>query len=376
MKGKKLMLVIAGISLAACGSAAEVGNGSAGSASPTLTMPVTRAAHAAIGLADGRVLLIGGCVRESCEAGPETGRVDAYDPRSGRFAPAGRLLEPRVSTTIARLASGEILLAGGWVGSSVTASIEIFNPATGRSRRAGDLAEARADITAAILADGRILLAGGYAGGTASRVVEIFDPRDSTVKRAGDLTVPRAGAGAALLADGRVLIAGGGTGSGGTIAPTATAEIFDPRDGRSTPTGSLAQARYKHAVVALRDGRVLAIGGSDSRDRNGKLDTVESFDPATGAFTPAGTLVEPRFKIAGTVLLLASGKVLVAGGAPRAELYDPETSRSVLVGPDFARRLNFATATMLAGGRVLVAGGYDEEGIRMNDQAWVLRPED
>ena len=35
-------------------------------------MPVARAAHSAVAVADGRVLLIGGCVRESCEAGPDS----------------------------------------------------------------------------------------------------------------------------------------------------------------------------------------------------------------------------------------------------------------------------------------------------------------
>ncbi|MCA1662047.1 MAG: hypothetical protein LC648_07765, partial [Novosphingobium sp.] len=74
------------------------------------------------------------------------------------------------------------------------------------------------------------------------------------------------------------------------------------------------------------------------------------------------------------VVVLPDGRVLVAGGASRAELYDPATRRSAMTGPDFGRRLNFASATLLSNGAVLVAGGYDENGIRMSDGAWILRP--
>src|SRR5688500_9662513 len=104
MHGGKLVAVIA-ICVAACGSPSGVG------AEPTdavadpkadasaLTMRVARASHSAVAVADGRVLLIGGCVRESCEAGADSSTVDVFDPRTKRFAHAGTLLTPRVSTT-------------------------------------------------------------------------------------------------------------------------------------------------------------------------------------------------------------------------------------------------------------------------------------
>jgi hypothetical protein len=202
-------------------------------------------------------------------------------------------------------------------------------------------------------------------------VVELFDPKTSTLSPAGALSVPRAGAAAALLANGTVLLAGG---AGAGLRPTAAAEIFDPAVRRSAPVGSLAEARYKHAAVALPDGRVLVIGGSDARDSRGKLRSIESFDPATRTFRPAGTMLEPRYKIANAVQLLPGGKVLIAGGGVRAELYDPATRRSTAVGPDFGAALNFATASLLPDGSVLVAGGYGERGIAMSARAWRFRP--
>ncbi|HEX8623764.1 MAG TPA: kelch repeat-containing protein [Allosphingosinicella sp.] len=338
-----------------------------------IPMPVARAAHSAVALPDGRVLLIGGCVRESCEAGPESETVDAYDPVNGRIARAGRLLGRRISAAVLPLASGEIAIAGGWAGAAVSDRIELWNPRTGRSRPAPPLGVARSDLAAVKLADGRLLLAGGYDGRGPVGDVEIFDPATGRLTRAGTLAVARAGAGAALLPGGRILIVGGGTGSGAR-EPTASAELFDPETGRSSPSGGLAEARYKHGIVAPGDGRVLVFGGSDRRDRDGKLTLVERYDPEARAFVAAGRLLLPRYKIAGSVLLLRDGRVLVAGGAPRAELYDPASGRSDLVGPKLGKSLNFATATLLPDNSVLLAGGYDENGIRMSAEAWRFRP--
>jgi hypothetical protein len=230
---------------------------------------------------------------------------------------------------------------------------------------------ARSDIAAVRLRDGRVLLAGGYDGANPVAVVEIFDPRSSTLSPAGTLASARAGAAAALLGDGTILLAGGG-GPGG--APTASAELFDPATGRSTRVGDLNYARYKHAAVALADGRALVIGGSDARDSRGKLRSIESFDPATRSFREAGTMLEPRYKIAAAVQLLPGGKVLIAGGATRSELFDPATGRSAPVGPDFGQALNFATLSLLSDGSAFFAGGYGERGIAMSARAWRFRP--
>jgi hypothetical protein len=360
--------------VAACGQPSAVAAGEGTQGPDSLEMRTARAAHAAVALPGGRVLLIGGCVAESCEGGPESATIDAFDPRTRSFEPAGTLTMRRVSTTAVVLASGEVLIAGGWDGPAVTSSVELFDPATGKSRRVGELSEARADIAAVTLSDGRVLLAGGYGEGGAKAAVDIYDPRSGSLSRAGHLLMARAGAGAALLGDGRVLLVAGGANAAGGLAPTASAEIFDPAANRSWATGSLTQARYKHATVGLGDGRVLVLGGSDARDAGGKLRSVERFDPRKGAFVAAGRLMEARYKIAGAWVLLADGKVFIAGGARRPELYDPDTLRSVPVGPDLGRRLNFATASPLPDGAALIAGGYDESGIRMNDRAWVVRP--
>lgn len=363
-------VIAASCAILACGSDASTaqapGRQESGAA---LEMRVARATHAAVKLPDSRVLLIGGCVGESCDEGPDSATVDVFDPRSGGVALAGRLLAPRVSPTVASLPSGEVLIAGGWSGGRVSAKIEAYDPASGQSQPLPPLSLPRSDIAVAALGDGRVLLAGGYDGTGATDLVEVYDPSDRTVSTVGRLRIPRADASATLLADGKVLVAGGGSQS---MVPTASAEVFDPATGKSSPAGAMSRARYKHAAIALADGRVAVIGGSDQRDSAGKWTSIDMFDPAKGRFTPGGTMREARYKIARTVVRLTDGRLVIAGGANRAELFDPATGRSKLFGPNLGAALNFATATLLDDGRLLIAGGYDERGIRMSRKAWIV----
>ena len=68
------------------------------------------------------------------------------------------------------------------------------------------------------------------------------------------MTVSRSGHTATLLQDGRVLVAGG---SGDT-----SAEIYDPKTGTFSPTGSTMQYRSFGSAVLLHNGQVLLVGGA------------------------------------------------------------------------------------------------------------------
>jgi hypothetical protein len=72
----------------------------------------------------------------------------------------------------------------------------------------------------------------------------------------------------------------------------------------------------------------------------------------------------------GTTVTLSDGRVLVACGAARAELFDPARNAFEIVPGEFGSDRLFATATRLPDDRVLIAGGYDEA-IRISAGSWL-----
>jgi hypothetical protein len=116
--------------------------------------------------------------------------------------------------------------------------------------------------------------------------------------------------------------------------------------------------RHKHAAVALDDGRVLVVGGSDERDGRGVYASAELFDPATGTFTATADMTAPRYKLDDAVVRLPDGRVLVAGGGRQADVFDPATGTFTAVPGTIGESYSFAGAVAL-GDAVLVTGGYD-----------------
>lgn len=77
---------------------------------------------------------------------------------------------------------------------------------------------------------------------------------------------------ATLLADGRVLV---------TVGCSTAAELYDPATGTFTPTGSLAEVRGGSTATLLADGRVLIAGGYNCADaaHAGIWASAELYDP-------------------------------------------------------------------------------------------------
>jgi hypothetical protein len=217
-----------------------------------------------------------------------------------------------------------------------------------------------APTTATLLSDGRVLITGGMTGGGAVASAELYDPKTGTFSATGSMATSRYGHTATLLSDGRVLIAGGWNGGGNV----ASAELYDPKSGIFSSTGSMATARYGHTATLLSDGRVLIAGGVNRY--GGYASSVELYDPKTGAFNSTGSMATARY--GHTATLLSDGRVLIAGGVNRyggyassVELYDPKTGAFSATGSMTTARYGH-TATLLSDGRVLIAGGVSGSG--------------
>ena len=171
----------------------------------------------------------------------------------------------------------------------------------------------------------------------------------------GPMVTPRAAQTATLLQNGRVLVAGGN-------APLASAELFDPVLFSWTSTGSMQTARFSHTATLLPNGKVLVAGGrtvvrKDGGESAPDLATAELYDPASGTWSPTGSMsVAHTFH---TATLLDTGEVLVVGAefSAAVEIYDPKSERWRVVGDYGGSGVTEQSATLLSDGKVLVAGG-------------------
>jgi hypothetical protein len=256
-----------------------------------------------------------------------------------------------VRTRLRGLAAAILVIGGALGAQGAKAHVQ------GSFAPTGDMTVARSGAVAAPLADGRVLVAGGrdptnFNTPTFLRSAEIYDPRTGTFSPTGSMTIPRSNAVAAPLPDGRVLVAGGDDG----VYPNQglkSAEIFDPATGTFAPTGDMMVARNGPAAAPIPDGRVLVAGGDSHA-------SAEVFDPRTGTFSPTGSMTVPRSGAAGAPL--PNGRALVVGGAlssslPSAEIFDAATGKFAPTGGTTAASASGVAGAPLPDGRVLLAAG-------------------
>ena len=332
-------------------------------------MASKRAAHTATLLNSGKVLIAGGFVA----GGGSLSSAEVFDPATKTFTTAESMTVARASHTATMLPNGKVLISGGYNGNYLNSS-EIFDPATNRFTSAGRMVTARSGHIATLFNDGKILLAGGTGTGwTFLADAELYDPQINTFRVTGGMATARESHTATLLNDGKVLITGGHRGRRSEITIYTSAEIYNPERGTFTATGNLTVKRHKHDATRLADGRVLIIGGSDERDGDGAYRNGEVYNPAKGDFTAVkNNMNTARYKLQGTAILLKNGRVLIAGGSDRAEVFNPINNSFSFADGDMGTKRLFATATLLKDGQVLITGGY-HDGSSVSNMAWMYR---
>jgi len=376
------VLVIGGSSendttLASC----EIYDGKTGTWTPTKPMNTARYIHTATQLEDGKVLVTGGRDGETILASCEI-----YDGKTQTWTVLPAMTTARYVHTATLLPDGKVLVTGSSRSLNSfrsVASCEIYDGKTWTLTK--PMTTPRSAHTATLLEGGKVLVVGygkeiydSETGVWNSSSLqdknkiqneiqnEIYDPVTKTWASARGIA--RFNHTATLLLDGRVIVAGGVVANTDFTAVTfPDCEIYDPTSGIWTLTGAITTKRIRQTATLLKDGKVLLIGGADSK---GPLASCEIYDGKMWSLT--GTMNTPRF-LGHIATRLENGKILVTGGlinskstsnslfdlgekTSRCELFDSKTGIWTLTGPMTSAR-NFHTAVLLLDGKVLVTGG-------------------
>ena len=232
--------------------------------------------------------------------------------------------------------------------------IELFADARGEEvlvdpswTAVGMLATARVHFGGALAANGDVVVAGGQGTGTTYlTTAERYNPATQTWTASGTLSAGREWltvTGVPSL--GMVLVAGGQNCCGSFV----NADLCNPVAGTCAATTFMKGARATHVAVLLANGKVLVAGGTTFG---------EVFDPAATPTTWTPTAANITARNWASAALLASGKVLMTGGAGlnTTEIYDPATN-AWTAGPNMTTARLWHTMTLLGNGKVLLTGG-------------------
>lgn len=326
--------------------------------SPVVGWPLI-AAHAAL-MPDGRVLTFG-----TDGTGRQTGYFiyDIWDPVQGLGLDSHLTLPNTTSTDV--FCSSQILLpqgggvfvAGGdnWTGTATTntgnRNSNVLSYGNNSMTRGADMNRARWYSTSTTLLNGEIYIQGGSGGtdrpeiratnGTfrllssantsgldfmyprnfiapdgrvfgydsAGRMFYVDTSGTGSVTQVGQFASAHRGndASAAMFAPGRILQFGGNSNQAIVIDITSGAPVI-------TPTQSMSSQRRLVNAAILPNGHVMASGGSQVWNQlTGVNNTVEIWNPQTGAWTQGATGVQARLYHS-ISLLLPDGTVVVGGG--------------------------------------------------------------
>jgi len=215
-------------------------------------MAEARRAPVVVALEDGRAVVFGG----AGDDGPLSS-VEIFDPRSESWSPAADLAEPRSLHAATRLADGRVLITGGYTaapagtGAGITRA-EIFDPVSGLIEDTTPMPVRRYLHDSVRLASGAVLVSGGYALDLPIESAVLFDPATETWS---SLDVPPLVAGGyiafASTADGAVAAASDGihyfdeansTWSLGHVPPDPRQPVLD------VPVGGALGARFSIAT--------------------------------------------------------------------------------------------------------------------------------
>lgn len=300
-----------------------------------------RLLHSAARLADGSVLMAGGIADPVLEPGaPPRLTVERWRADDNSLQSLAPLPSPRLLAAAVPLADGGLLLIGGEdeQGQPV-AAVSRWQPdgGAGRWQALAPLQAARSRFGVARLPDGRVVVAGGRGVAGVLSSVEIYDPSSDSWTPGPTLPQQQLDATLQLLQDGSLLLAADAS-SPADVAPStwvwqldAKLSRWQPAGQRSVNTARLDDRMAGAAPVAqgLPDGRVrwflrghawLWQPGGPPLDENGH--PVFWTRAVTGLRLPNGHVL-----VAGTQTNPLAGRVADDAPPTRFWMWDPSTRR-------------------------------------------------
>jgi hypothetical protein len=268
--------------------------------------------NAAVVLADGRVLAIGG----HADFGVGLRDADIYDPLTKQWTRVASMNHARWYPTATVLPDGRVLVTSGsdTCETCIVAVPEIYDP----------VADIWTALPAAsfttpfyplmfVLPDGRVLEAGATRNATVTRVLDLTTQTWTTVD-----PVPRDGHSAVMYELGKIMKSGSSADVSVSTAPsdstTFTLDMTQPSP-QWQQTPNMAYARSFQNLTLLPDGTVLTVAGDatlDGVDYAHSVLNAELWSPNTKTWRTLAPQQDGRLYHGDAVLLL-DGRVLVAG---------------------------------------------------------------
>jgi WD40 repeat protein len=157
-------------------STAELYDPATGTFTATGSMSTARDFATATALPNGLVLIVGGELAVGANV-VVLSSAELYNPATGTFTLTGSLAIGRAAHSAVLLPNGKVLIAGGTDGVSNTyATAEVYDPMTGLFSPAGNMAVPRVQFTATLLPNGKVLTVGGSGDTTA----DLYSPGPSS----------------------------------------------------------------------------------------------------------------------------------------------------------------------------------------------------
>jgi N-acetylneuraminic acid mutarotase len=326
-----------------------------------------RMEHTATALPDGRIVVAGGYQRNRDASGEERSEslasVEVYVPGYDAWELANPMHHARTGHQAIVLADGRILVFGGWVRDDDryvrAASAEIYDPETGQwTETEAPVGEplVRAPI---LLPDGRVFSLDSFGSYPNHRLrPEIYDPVDGTWTRGARAPEMRIFPAIETLADGSILVAGGAYDvPDGPPNPSNTSWRYDPAADSWTDTALLRTEVFDGAMFRQPNGEVVLLTPFE----------VQRFDPKTGTWATV-TTTGSKSHDGDHFVELNDGRIFVGGSSScsdfseQAAIYDPATATWTAAGT-LQLGVRSAVTVLSSGNVVSISGGWGCAGL-------------